>query len=175
MSARRHWWESLEEPNGAHVSDCGRYRSLLWRGWCDESDHVTLPMVFVMLNPSTADGREDDPTIRKCIGFARRHGATGIVVANLVSWRATDPRELYRAHERGEPVFRELDGKGMQIASWFGPAVFAWGSGFRPWMQPAQELAETFFHSALCLGRTKDGQPRHPLMLPYSTQLETWS
>jgi hypothetical protein len=65
--------------SGAVLSDCGQYRYRLWRVWDD-----CLPlMVFVMQNPSTATADADDPTIRKCIGFAKRHGYGGVSVRNV--------------------------------------------------------------------------------------------
>ena len=77
---------------GAVISDCKRYRYRLWRIWNGSQSRL----VFVMLNPSTADGEQDDPTIRKCVGFAERLGYGGIEVVNLFAWRATDPRRATR-------------------------------------------------------------------------------
>lgn len=75
---------------GAVVSGDGRYRYALTRTWRPDAPLLT----FVMLNPSTADAYADDPTIRRCIGFARREGAAGIRVANLFAYRATSPAAL---------------------------------------------------------------------------------
>lgn len=72
--------------------DGGWHRYLLARIW-DPSPAAAL-LVWIMLNPSTADHERDDPTVRRCAGFARRLGYGGIAVANLYSYRATDPREL---------------------------------------------------------------------------------
>jgi hypothetical protein len=77
---------------GATLSDCGRYRYRLWRRWADGPT-----VLFVMLNPSTADADVDDPTIRRCIGFARSWGAGALEVVNLYAWRATQPAELKAA------------------------------------------------------------------------------
>jgi hypothetical protein len=68
-----------------------RHRYLLTRIW----DKATPPVCFIMLNPSTADHHRDDPTIKRCMGFARRWGHGGIQVVNLFAYRATDPKELY--------------------------------------------------------------------------------
>lgn len=79
------------------------YRFELQRDWLGGN---LPPAVFVMLNPSTADDQVDDPTIRKCVGFATRWGHTGIRVANLYGWRATDPRDLWSA---ADPVGQMAD------------------------------------------------------------------
>ena len=74
----------------AEISPCGLYRYSLTRKW--EAWKGTVN--FIMLNPSTADAQEDDPTIRRCIGFAKAWGYGGIVVTNLFAYRATNPKEL---------------------------------------------------------------------------------
>src|SRR5688572_2600190 len=75
---------------GAEVSACGRYRFSLWRIW----DQSLLSVCWCLLNPSTADGNEDDPTVRRCIEFSRRWGFGGIHIVNLFPLRATDPKAL---------------------------------------------------------------------------------
>lgn len=72
------------------LSDDGTYRYHLWREWDAHRPRVT----YVMLNPSVADGLHDDPTIRRCVGFAKAWGFGGIDVLNLYALRATDPREI---------------------------------------------------------------------------------
>src|SRR5258707_10232275 len=111
---------------GAHFSADGRYRYVLWREgrnhpapakwrwWKDDNgkpvvDGAGKPIgepetvLFVMLNPSTADGQGDDPTIRKCVGFAQRWGYDRMKVVNLFAYRATDPRMLLSLPERDDP------------------------------------------------------------------------
>ncbi|MDB5297796.1 MAG: hypothetical protein JWO31_3779 [Phycisphaerales bacterium] len=80
----------------AVLSPCERYRYVLHRWW-DESKPAVC---WLMLNPSTADAATDDPTIRKCCGFARAWGAGGIAVVNLFALRATDPRRSTTAGTR---------------------------------------------------------------------------
>jgi hypothetical protein len=155
--------------NGAHVFG-DKYRLTLWRTFKDQPGP---PMVFVMLNPSTADALQDDPTIRRCCGFARREGCGGIVVVNLSPWRATDPAHLDAAIRRGEDV--ELEEKNREAMLWArdvgGLWVLAWGSGIRPWMDRAARTARSIAPRPMCLGKTKMGEPRHPLMLASSTPL----
>ena len=74
----------------ANFSRCRQYRYALWRQWGASADFVLI----VGLNPSTADHRRDDPTIRRCIGFARDWGYSGLCVANLFAYRATYPAQL---------------------------------------------------------------------------------
>lgn len=113
---------------GAVLSSDGRYRYSLYRRW-----DRTLPMAcFVMLNPSIADADVDDPTIRKCMGFATRWGAGGIRVVNLYPWRATKPRDLPAGPETGgerEPLAIEPRNDGAIRSAAFnaGWIVAAWG------------------------------------------------
>ena len=76
--------------NTAILSDCGKYRYSLTRNWDSEKPKV----LFIMLNPSTADADNDDPTIRRCINFAKYWGYGGLHVCNLFAYRATNPKEL---------------------------------------------------------------------------------
>jgi hypothetical protein len=171
---RPHEWSApLGGPSGAHVSECGRYRTLLWRTFAVGGD--AAPLVFVMLNPSTADATKDDPTIRRCLGFARREGMGGIIVVNLLPWRATDPRDLDSAYWRDEDVFLvDENRKEMGLARSFGPFVLAWGGSIKPWADGAARMARQIAGHGLCLGRTKSGEPRHPLMLPKTARLENF-
>ena len=79
---------------------------------------------FIMLNPSTADARSDDPTIRRCIGFARRWGYGGLLVANLFARRATDPQELFAARDpvgglaNRDALLRVIDEAALILCAW---------------------------------------------------------
>lgn len=160
---------------GAEISPCGTYRYRLWRHWGDSYRRLT----FVMLNPSTADAKDDDPTIRKCMGFARRLGYSGISIVNLFALRATDPRELTKAEDPVGPENDETLRTALATAHRF---VVAWGAStkakkvFQPrrdwFVEECRPLIDD--GRALCLGTTKSGEPRHPLMLSYDTSLERW-
>lgn len=152
--------------SGADFSECGTYRYALWREWGDG------PAVnFVMLNPSTADAEKDDPTIRRCIGFAKGWGFDRLVVTNLFALRSSDPKVLYR-HE--SPIGPDNDSVLLARAAGAHWIVFAWGAhvGVERGVRVAEMLRG--FHPG-CLGRTKDGCPRHPLYLPKNAALEPYT
>ena len=153
--------------SGATFSKDRRYRYRLWRAWGDPN----LCCVFVGLNPSTADESNDDPTIRKCIGFAKRWGFGAVDVVNLFAFRSTEPAGLLAGVD---PVGRC---NSYQLTQAFENArriVWAWGS-HGPRIQrliiPASISARRIERACEVgtLGTTKDGSPRHPLMLAYAT------
>lgn len=160
----------------AILSDDGKYRYLLSRAWA--AGHKVL---FVMLNPSTADAKVDDPTIRKCVGFAQRWGFARVDVANLYALRSTDPLGLARVVD---PVGPDADFHLRLALQTAAKVVFAWGvppaSLWRrmpSYATPVQErvkLVQGLATEPQCLGFTADGWPRHPVRLAYSTLLETW-
>src|SRR5215217_1316798 len=82
--------EGTTSPRGAEISACGKNRYKLWRLW----DFSKPYCLFIMHNPSTADADQDDPTIRRCIAFAKSWGYGGIYVGNLIPYRATNPKDL---------------------------------------------------------------------------------
>ena len=116
-----------EIERAAVISKCGAYRYSLTRKWSD------APLLsFVMLNPSTADAKEDDPTIRRCIGFARREGAGGLIVANLYALRSPSPEALWSARDPiGPENLQTLAGLAAQAVDQSFPIVCAWGAHAR--------------------------------------------
>lgn len=143
----------------AAISPCGTYRYLLTRYW---GPGFRLP--FIMLNPSTADADVDDPTIRRCMGFARREGAGGIVVANLFALRATSPTAIKYVEDPIGPKNADAM-ESVRVTSLVTdfPIICAWGehSGFRG--AEVTRLLSTAGTRLVCLGLTKSGAPRHPL------------
>jgi len=150
----------------AVISDDGRYRYRLVRRWSD------APLVaFIMLNPSTADANEDDPTIRRCEGFARAWGHGGLLVANLFAFRATDPRELVAAIDRGDDAVGPDNNEAIRrlvTAADVSLLVAAWGT--RGYLGGRDAEVCRFVRESgreLCALRvSKDGFPGHPLYLP---------
>lgn len=146
--------------SSATISPCGRYRYDLVRKW-GTGPHV----LFVCLNPSTADGTQDDPTIRKCRGYAQRWGYDGLVMCNLFAYRATDPAEL---HHVDDPVGPDNDRYlAMHIAA-AKTVILAWGTEGNL-RQRAEKFLQFFPGSRAsmqCLRITSRGFPNHPLYLP---------
>lgn len=152
----------------AEISECGRYRWWLRRSWPNVDEHGQHTpgrgaCCFVMLNPSTADGVQDDPTIRRCVGFAKRWGFSALSVRNLFPWRATDPSELFHADSvtGGHRGDQEL-----LAACTADMVVLAWGAKvpFKRDHEALRLFAQHFPAVPLyCLERTKAGSPRHPL------------
>lgn len=154
----------------AIISDCGRYR--YWLSRSTEAPEKEGAVLFVMLNPSTADHTVDDPTIRKCRGFSRLWGKAHFEVVNLYAYRATDPDELFRVDD---PVGPENGHYLRQILGRHKYAVCAWGT------KALHEHVEAFFNLAretgttlFCLDWNKSGSPKHPLYVKYSKELEPW-
>lgn len=161
-----------EGTSSAVFSPCRRYRYVLWRCW-----NVDAPAaIFVGLNPSTADETEDDPTIRKCMGFARKWGFGELVMLNLFAWRATDPRSLKSTVDPVGPdndaqIVRQVQGRMLRrvVAAWgVGGALHGRGAVVR------LNLQSLLYGQLQHLGLTKAGHPRHPLYLPYETALQGW-
>ena len=165
----------------AKLSEDRRYRYWLTRIWND-----SLPMMCVIgLNPSTADETSDDPTIRKCKGFADRLGFGGLLMLNVGAYRATDPREWLKAADPFGPEntpdhIREYIAQNS-ICSFPGKTppkgvaliVAAWGRNCAKYraMERALRIRDAIL-GMKCWGRNADHTPRHPLMLPYTTLLE---
>jgi hypothetical protein len=147
---------------GATISKNRKYRYRLWRIWQDKTP--LRKVLFVMLNPSIADGEILDPTIRRCIGFAKAWGFDGLEVANLFALRATDPKQLYTIED---PIGAENYAAIIEAAKQSVLIVAAWGDRGR--LKNQDELVTnmiTDFSDLYCLGVTKKGAPRHPLYLP---------
>lgn len=143
----------------ATISECGTYRYTLWR-------HLGLlgpPCLFVMLNPSTADANQDDPTIRRCIAFARSWGCGELTVVNLLALRATDPSILLRHSEPNGPDNVAHIENQLRIHE-DGIIVLAWGAHRAHSLSVALNSV-SWPGSTTCLGVTNNGSPRHPLYL----------
>jgi hypothetical protein len=153
---------------GAVLDETSKYRFQLTRRWGYGSRMCT----FLLLNPSTADAMKDDPTIRRCIGFAQSWKCDALTVVNLFAWRATDPRKLL--------VVPNPEGWGNQwyirrAAASASVFVCGWGSNGIARMECRRILDSIeLFAPMMCLGTTKDGSPRHPLYVASGTEPTKW-
>lgn len=150
---------------GAVFSPCRTWRYSLQRSWS-----TSKRLVVIGLNPSTADESKDDPTIRRCIGFAKRWGCGGLLMLNLFAFRATDPRELRNV---SDPIGPENDGH-LQRGTAGAPIVLAaWGAEGALFGRSADVRTKLYLAGVhlFCLGTTAEGEPRHPLYLRGDTPL----
>jgi hypothetical protein len=148
----------------ARLSACRRYRFALWRRWAEGPQ-----VLFVMLNPSTADETRDDPTIRRCLGFARSWGFGALAVGNLFAFRTPSPAALRLALE---PVGENNDDWLLLLRAESELAVAAWGDQGRFLGRGA--AIRTSLPMLHVLGTTRLGEPRHPLYLPARTEPVRW-
>lgn len=161
----------------AVLSPCRRWRYTLERDLAPLEP--PLAVLFIGVNPSTADAETDDATVRKARGFATRWGFTRLLLGNLFAYRATDVRELATAADPIGPETRH------HLVELFGRATLVvpcWGSRDKlpPRLRPRIDAVRTLLREqcpATCrvLGLTASQDPRHPLMLGYTTPLEPWT
>lgn len=167
-----HQWPN---DDAAVVSHCGAYRYRLHR--LVDNIYQGRRVLFIMLNPSTADAERDDPTIRRCIGFTRSWECGSMCVVNLFGLRATDPREIQRHVDPVGPcnddhmlmAIRSVD----DVA---GIVVCAWGTRGRYLDRDAAvlRLIQSTGVTPHVLGVTRDGHPKHPLYIPQSQIPRPW-
>lgn len=152
----------------ALLSDDRRFRYWLIRVW-DKS----LPLLcFIGVNPSTADETQDDPTIRREIDFAKREGFGGILKLNLYAFRATDPKDLWKADKKGVDIIggsRNWIDALKGYANQFGcrMVIAAWG---RHGKKRGPSVIDQW-PDMKCFGLNGDGTPKHPLYLAADTPL----
>lgn len=155
--------EKVTVNSGAEFSKCRTWRYALWRQW-DWQGYANQVM-FIGLNPSTADETEDDPTIRRCIRFAKDWGYGGLIMMNAFAFRATDPNVMKAA---ADPVGPGNDEALAYRRTQAGMIVAAWGVHCPP--EREKRIRQVIGNAVHCLGKTKDGKPRHPLYLRADTQ-----
>ena len=157
---------SAEITRAAIFDESGQFRYSLLRRWSGGKGRVAM----ILLNPSTADATRDDPTLRRCIGFARRWGFASLEVVNLFAYRATRPQQLRQA---ADPVGPENDGHLARAVGNAGVGVAAWGvhGALAGRNEKVLKMLSELGLSLLCLGLTKAGHPRHTLYLPNHTPL----
>lgn len=157
---------------GAEFSRSMLHRFTLWRAWGDGPR-----VAFIGMNPSTATATENDPTVTRCINYARDWGFAGMFMLNVMAWRQTDPRLLPPSDLDVAPgenllaIFRTVE----LVRSAGGLVVCAWGAHRRVVrLVAAQGLVERVGPPVYVLGLTKDGHPRHPLYMRRDLRPARW-
>lgn len=162
-----------------HGNDCHyrKYRYTLWRQFevsfdmfdgCNDGERGYNPdayVQFIGLNPSTADETNDDPTIRRCINFAKYWGFRALCMTNIFAWRDTLPESMKLA---AEPIGPDNDKWLLEIAKNAGLVIAAWGK-HGLFMNRGLAVKAMFNKAGIkvhCLRQNADGSPQHPLYLP---------
>ncbi|MFC1234424.1 DUF1643 domain-containing protein [Vibrio sp. F74] len=140
----------------AVLSECRKYRYELWRIWDDSKPYA----MFIGLNPSTADEVEDDPTIRRCINFAKDWGYGGLCMANLFAFRATQPEDMKKAKD---PVGARNNDSLLSLSRSAGVVVAAWGND-GAFLGRSSEV-KAVLQDLTALKVNKSGEPAHPLYI----------
>lgn len=148
------------ERSGAKFSECGKYRYALWRKWDDDKPRI----MFIGLNPSTATGTMDDPTIRRVKRFAMDWGYGGVYMCNLFAYVSPYPHDLKLV---SDPI-ADNDKWLTFFATMCKDVLFAWGS-FPEAGERAKVVGDMFPH-AVCLGFNKNRTPKHPLYISANTK-----
>jgi hypothetical protein len=157
---------------GASFDEKRIYRYALWRRWSTQGDLL----LWVMLNPSTADEHVLDPTLRKVEGFSRRRGFGGFHIANVYAYRTPFPAVMFRGARQSalDIVGPDNDAQIIAAARVSASVVVGWGKNAkRDRVQQVAEVLRPF--KPMCLGRNNDGSPVHPLYIPYEREFEPWS
>ena len=140
--------------NTAQLSKCRQYRYALWRTW----DNSLPKVMFVGLNPSTADEKMNDPTLTRCIGYAKSWGFGGVIMANLFAYRATQPEDMKNAID---PIGKRNNYWLKRLAKESKLMVAAWGNHGQFLQRSThvkQQLVDLYY-----LKLNKSGEPAHPL------------
>lgn len=141
---------------GAIFSEDKQYRYALWRIWNEDLDSV----MFIMLNPSTADEKKNDPTINKCIAYAKRWGYGAVFVCNLYAYRNKDPKVLEHVPD---PVGPDCDQWIITVSKIMTLRIAAWGNGTIS--KGRVDKVRSLTGPLNCLEKSKSGNPKHPLYL----------
>lgn len=160
----------FDAGSGASFSDCRRYRYRLWRRW----DTEIRPLLFVMLNPSTADEDQLDATVTRCLNRAKTMGAGGLEVVNLFAWVSTDRTVLPSVSDPAGP----LNDKAIKEAAATALAVIcAWGTdgALNGRDKQVSALLRDAGIQPLALAINRDGSPKHPLYISGSAEPFPWS
>lgn len=165
----RQWDLFYAQEARATFSPCRRWRYTLRRRWSEGPE-----LVFVMLNPSTADEQVLDPTVRRCRDYAKREGAGGLLVLNLMAWRSTKPNALL---EVADPVGPENHGVIAHELAGAWKVVAAWSTHRAtrlPGAQRSIEIVKASVAQLYCLKVSKRDEPYHPLYQRADQEFIPW-
>ena len=160
-----------EQPVATWSTDMKYRYSLIRRTGMGDS-----MITFIMLNPSTATERVDDPTIRRCQGFARREGHGWLYICNLSPFRATDPKEMISRGPEPEHIWDVNIATILSAANYADEVVVAWGTHGQDQGRDQFVLDELAYFGIRpkCLGKTMHGYPKHPLYIAKDAPLEEY-
>ena len=149
---------------GAKLSTDQKHRFSLFRIW----DSKKPTVLFIGLNPSTADALSDDPTIRRCIRFAQDWGFGGFYMVNLFSLRATQPADMLASNdetrvENDLEILKRVESSGLIVCAW------GTNGGHRGRDRTVVKWLADRGYWLFCLERTQDGYPKHPLYIKADT------
>ena len=162
----------LLEERGAHFSPCRRWRYRLWIEWNQDRP----VMLWLLLNPSTADEIANDPTVERCQRRAHASGFGSVGIANIFAWRSTDPAGLLATED---PVGPENDAAIIDMATRADLIVCGWGKhgsllGRGPAVEEMLRSRRAIRHKLHALKLNADGSPRHPLYVGYEAKPVAW-
>lgn len=161
------WLSGRSMDNSATFSPCRKYRYTLWRTW--DGLFASGFVMFIGLNPSTADETNDDPTIRRCIGYAKDWGYAALCMTNLFAFRATSPNDMKTVQDPVGPI---NDCVLKNTAKSAGVIIAAWGvhGAHLGRDEEIRKLIPQLHYLQL----TKEGCPEHPLYLPKGLKPIAW-
>lgn len=163
---------SMVIKSSAVISQCGLYRYELRREWSSRRP----PFCALLLNPSKADARRNDPTIIRLMRRANSLGFGSLIVINLGAGRATDPKQwLAMADPIGPDNFDHIKTALVEAANRNGMVLVGWGRHARQSeVQRIILLARRCGIILYCMGKTLSGQPIHPLYVSYGKKPIPW-
>ena len=153
----------------AVYSNCENYRYTLTREWDAEKQKV----LFIMLNPSTADETKNDATVERCERRARNLNFGSVRICNIFAWRETNP---FKLKQKTKPIGKDNNKIIQDSTIWANDIICAWGT-HGSHLERDEEIKKLLSSNGCKLyhlGLTKNGHPKHPLYVPYSQDIIRW-
>lgn len=156
---------AIDKSKGAHFSESKKYRYKLWRIW----DNTKPLVMFIGLNPSTADASDDDPTVESVTRIALHNGYGGFYMMNLFPLVSTDPKAVleFEKEEFGHNAFDKENARHLnEVRHECEDVVFAWGNFKVVRTLGRDQKTMEYFKDAKAIGHNKNGSPKHALYQP---------